>query len=191
MVTEYKHVYIPVNKYACLSAYKTACSILGMEYGERLKAARRHARITQQQLADRMDNVVTQAAISYLENSDATGSEYTVQFALACGVSPAWLASEQGDMLEIAYTVHDPDLIRAVKAMEPMGSETRYEIIRQIDFLSSFIGHQPDEKPQQIEPTAPPLALPPPESAPKRPASAVSGGPPKLQKKHIRRKKTS
>lgn len=71
-----------------------------MKYGERLKAARKFANMTQIELADKIGGGITQAGISYLENGDATGSEFTVQFAIACCVSPIWLALEQGDMTD-------------------------------------------------------------------------------------------
>lgn len=71
-----------------------------MKYGERLKLSRKHAGITQAELATRIGNGVTQAGISYLEKSEATGSEFTAQFAEACGVRPIWLASEIGPMID-------------------------------------------------------------------------------------------
>lgn len=61
-----------------------------MIYGERLKAARLHAKLSQAELAELAK--VSQANISKLEKGDATGSEYTVQFATACNICPIWLA---------------------------------------------------------------------------------------------------
>lgn len=68
------------------------CLYLLMLYGQRLKAARLYSGLTQAVLADRSG--CKQTNVSKLELGLARGSDYTVQFALACGVSPAWLASE-------------------------------------------------------------------------------------------------
>jgi len=67
-----------------------------MKYGERLKSARVSAKLTQTELGDKVG--VTQANISKLEIGQAEGSEYTVQFASVCGVSPEWLATGIGEM---------------------------------------------------------------------------------------------
>lgn len=80
-----------------------------MKYGERLKAARDHAGLTQKQLADAVK--ISQPTLSGLETGDAIGSSFTVQLARACGVSPDWLADEVGDMLSTAYTITDPQII--------------------------------------------------------------------------------
>lgn len=63
-----------------------------MKYGERLAKARDFARLKQAELAEKSG--ASQQTISYLENGDSTGSEFTVQFAEACGVRPEWLAME-------------------------------------------------------------------------------------------------
>jgi transcriptional regulator with XRE-family HTH domain len=78
-----------------------------MKYGERLKAARHSAKLTQAGLANKTGNAVTQQNISLLEAGEASGSEFTVQLALACGVRPEWLALEQGPMVISAYTEND------------------------------------------------------------------------------------
>lgn len=131
MHPEYKAIYIPVNKRACLFENKYACSIDFMKYGERLKIARDYADLTQTQLADRVGNIVTQANISYLEKSDATGSEFTVQFASACGVAPIWLASETGDMVSCDFVV-DPRLRHAMALLEPLPSYAIDHVIQEI-----------------------------------------------------------
>lgn len=69
-----------------------------MNYSERLKKARQNAKLSQATLAEKVQ--ISQANISKLEVSSATGSKYTLQIANACGVNPDWLATGYGDMLE-------------------------------------------------------------------------------------------
>ena len=85
-----------------------------MNYGKRLYTARKHAGFSQKQLADAIKNACSQENISKLERSDASGSEYTAQFANACGVRAMWLAAEQGDMVD-GYYVDDPKLKAALQ----------------------------------------------------------------------------
>lgn len=126
---QYKPIYNFVNKEPCLFFYNQACSVPRMKYGQRLKAARRHAKLSQEQLAEKIGNVTSQANISYLENSDATGSEYTVQFADACGVRPMWLAEEQGDMVD-GYYVERAQLVHLLKVAEPLPDYAVDQLVR-------------------------------------------------------------
>jgi transcriptional regulator with XRE-family HTH domain len=66
------------------------------EYGARLYAARKHARLTQVALAK-----AAGMSQSTLQEAETTGlkSTYTAQLAAACGVSPQWLATGEGAML--------------------------------------------------------------------------------------------
>lgn len=107
MPQEYNQGSTSVNNYGSLTAYDHGYRFSEMKYGERLRKARHdHAKLTQQQLADKIKNVCTQENISKLERSDANGSEFTAQFAEACGVRAMWLAEEKGDMVDGFY-VHD------------------------------------------------------------------------------------
>lgn len=65
-----------------------------MKYGERLKYIRELAQLSQTALAEAAGT--SQANVSKLEIGEATGSEFTAQFADACGVDPMWLAAEKG-----------------------------------------------------------------------------------------------
>lgn len=78
-----------------------------MNYGERLKLAREHAGLSQDELASRVG--IKQPSLSYLENpkSKATGSEHTVRFARACGVNVDWLSDETGQMMSGSYPLSD------------------------------------------------------------------------------------
>lgn len=67
-----------------------------MRYGERLRQARKQAKLTQAELAEKIGGICSQENISKLERGDATGSAFTIQFAAACGVDPMWLAVGRG-----------------------------------------------------------------------------------------------
>ena len=99
---------------------QTACTVHSMKYGERLKCAREYAKLTQNELVLKLEKIISQAGISYLESSDATCSEFTVQFANACGVNASWLATEEGDML----TYSNDDRI-ALEIAHGLGAQER------------------------------------------------------------------
>lgn len=111
-----------------------------MKYGERLKAARTYAGLTQGELADRVKNATTQANISYLENSDATGSELTAQFAAACGINALWLATEEGSMIS-KYQTSDEKIIRAAMLMEQLPEVAKDHTIKEIAETAELIDH--------------------------------------------------
>jgi len=69
---------------------------MATEFGKRLKAAREHAGLTQQQLAEKAQ--IAQSTIASAEMKGA-GSRKTVQIAAVCGVSSHWLATGEGDMV--------------------------------------------------------------------------------------------
>jgi phage repressor protein C with HTH and peptisase S24 domain len=75
---------------------------MSTEYGNRLKAAQKHAGLTQKDLAKRVG--MGQGTLSALM-SEGHGSSFTVQLASTCGVSPHWLATGEGEMLPRAYTL--------------------------------------------------------------------------------------
>lgn len=62
----------------------------------RLKKARNYARLTQAQLSERSG--VKQQMISKLELGQSFETSKLVELAIACGVRPEWLATEQGEM---------------------------------------------------------------------------------------------
>jgi len=138
MTRQYKQIYKFVNKPPCLFLYNRACNVFSMKYGQRLKMARKYAGLTQQQLADKVGGINTQANISYLENSDATGSEFTVQFAHACGVRALWLAEEQGEMVD-GYVVDDQRLVHLVKVCEALPSYAVDQLVQQGDAMAKLV----------------------------------------------------
>ncbi|TBV95983.1 LexA family transcriptional regulator [Azotobacter chroococcum] len=68
-----------------------------MNLSQRMKAARKHAGLTQRQLAEAVN--VEQPLISQLETGKTLKSAHMAQMAKVCGVSAIWLASGEGEML--------------------------------------------------------------------------------------------
>lgn len=110
-----------------------------MEYGERLKLARKHANLTQDALAD--ESGVKQPSISYLENirNECTGSEFTARFARVCGVSVDWLADEIGEMVPVIYQTTDPKIIAVAKVMEPMPEYAKDAAVKDVAEVAELI----------------------------------------------------
>lgn len=108
-----------------------------MNFSERLKAARQHAQLTQAQLAEATG--IAQPTISYLENSNATGSEFTARFARVCGVSCDWLADELGAMVPIVYSTSDPKMIAALRVMEPMPEFAKDAAVKSVTEIAQLI----------------------------------------------------
>jgi len=69
-----------------------------MTLGERVKAARKHAKLTQVQLAAKVG--VSQQVLARLEGDGATGTKALAMIAAECSVSPRWLATGDGHMLD-------------------------------------------------------------------------------------------
>lgn len=126
-----------VNNYSSLTAYRRVYRFSAMRYGERLRTARTHAKLTQQQLADRINNVCTQENISKLERSDATGSEFTAQFAEACGIRAMWLAEEQGEMVDGIY-VHDERIKHLVQVCQELADYDVQRLVQAGDALKEL-----------------------------------------------------
>jgi transcriptional regulator with XRE-family HTH domain len=135
MTPSYKLTCISVNKLACLFLNQPTCNVRNMKYGERLKSSRELAKLTQVALAEKIGSGITQAGISYLEKGDATGSEFTVQFAVACGVRPEWLAEEKGEMIDGIY-IEDVRIKNAVLILEQLKAE--YRLDDALDVLNSI-----------------------------------------------------
>lgn len=119
-----------------------------MKYGERLKQARGHANLTQKGLAERINYLCTQENISKLENGDATGSEFTVQFATACDVSPVWLAEEKGEMIGGLF-IADAKIRHAMQLLQPLPGYAVDHVIQEIIDTAQLIeraAESPDKK---------------------------------------------
>jgi transcriptional regulator with XRE-family HTH domain len=111
-----------------------------MSYGTRLKKAREHAGYTQAELAEKA-KVGSQVNISKLERMSASGSEFTVQYAMACGVNPVWLATGEGEMIDGLY-IHDQKLQRVMALMEEMPEYAVDQAIKSIASIKELIDHK-------------------------------------------------
>ena len=80
---------------------------MSTDFGKRIKTARKHAKLTQVDLAEKIN--VAQASLSHLENSGFSSS-HTVQIATACGVSAHWLATGEGDMVPTGSKAEAPNV---------------------------------------------------------------------------------
>ena len=110
-----------------------------MTYGERLRAARLRAGMTQGDLAKAVNYVCQQSNISKLERTDPAGSEYTVHFARALKVDPAWLAMGIGSMERVKEPIellpdHEQRLLRAFRGLT---EEQKENAIRGLAALSA------------------------------------------------------
>ena len=75
---------------------QNSLSRMATDFGTRIKTARKHAKLTQVQLAAAVG--LKQSTISEAESTAFTSS-YTAQIANACRVNAHWLATGEGDML--------------------------------------------------------------------------------------------
>lgn len=96
--TSDKSAYIVGNKEPYLQAHKRTYIFARMNLSQRIKAARKHAGLTQRQLAEAVK--VEQPLISQLETGKTLKSAHIAQMAKVCGVSAIWLASGEGEMLQ-------------------------------------------------------------------------------------------
>lgn len=69
-----------------------------MNYSQRLKAARKHAKLTQAELSKAVG--ITQTSISDLETGKSASSTFGASIARICGVSALWLETGEGSMTE-------------------------------------------------------------------------------------------
>lgn len=81
-----------------LQAYGGSHINAAMEFKDRLKAARRHGKVTQADLAKKLG--IDQSSISNLESGKSASSSYSYQIAKICGVNPDWLVMGIGEMVE-------------------------------------------------------------------------------------------
>ncbi len=85
------------DKEPYLQAYKRTYRLAVMSLlKDRIKQARKHAGLTQRELADAVG--VSQPVISQLEKGDNLQSVHLLKIAVACSVNAAWLADGEGEM---------------------------------------------------------------------------------------------
>lgn len=66
-------------------------------FGERVKKAREHKKLSQEDLAKALG--ITQPAVSQLEAGPAQKSKFVVEIAEITGVRIQWLSKEEGEMV--------------------------------------------------------------------------------------------
>lgn len=94
-----------------------------MTVGARVKLARKHSGLSQQQLAEKIK--VKQPTISELERGLSQSSAYLVQIAQACDVDPEWLATGKGVMTrKLAQEVQDAKPAYTLGSFDPWDSNT-------------------------------------------------------------------
>ncbi len=108
-----------------------------MTLGERIAIARKHAKLTQKGLADKLNGLMTQQNISLLERNLINGSEFIVQIAMACNVRPEWLAVENGEMTDGLY-VENEKIKKAVLIMQDLPDYALDEAIKGLDSVSKL-----------------------------------------------------
>lgn len=94
--SSYGNTHILVYGQSRLQEYGRAHIVPRMEFKDRLKAARKYAKLTQARLAEIVG--IDQTSISDLERGKSQSSSYVAQIAKACRVSAIWLASGEGEM---------------------------------------------------------------------------------------------
>lgn len=106
-----------------------------MNLSARIKAARKHARLTQRELAERVG--IAQTAISQLESGKTLRSSYLMDIASVCGVSTFWLAEGAGPM------VRDPALMAKLISSGDIPLENAPELARYADEQGAAITLEP------------------------------------------------
>lgn len=94
---KYRISYKHKHRHTCLQRYRHAYIKARMEYKDRVKAARRHKKLTQLELSAAVG--ITQASVSDLERGKSVSSSYNARIAEVCGVSAVWLETGKGEML--------------------------------------------------------------------------------------------
>lgn len=105
---------------------------MSTEYGKRLKAAQKHANLTQKALASRVG--MGQGSLSELMSS-GQGSAFTVQLAAACGVDAHWLATGEGEMLPHQNLIRRADNVSVgpkITGMVPILNKVNAGMYREI-----------------------------------------------------------
>jgi transcriptional regulator with XRE-family HTH domain len=106
-----------------------------MTLGERLRIAREHAGLSQEELGAKA--CCGQGVVSKIERGDQDSTGYVVKLATACGVRPEWLDDEQGEMIDGLY-VSDPRLKHMLTVAQALPD---YAIDRAVKGLDTLAEH--------------------------------------------------
>lgn len=100
-----------------------------MKLGERLRLARKYAKLTQEELGDKAG--CGQGVVSKIERGDQDNTAYVVKLAQACGVSITWLDSGEGEMLDETYVVlKDTIEYKVQQVMSQMDDRTKQQLLK-------------------------------------------------------------
>lgn len=121
-----------------MSASTQSSSVHSMDttLSDRLKKARKHAGLTQVQLAEKSGT--TQQTISNIERGIQDGSGELVSIAIACGVRAEWLEQKHGSMI-LAYSTTDPRMGNTMKVLESLPPDAQAYFIQNVDETAEFI----------------------------------------------------
>lgn len=110
------------ERHTFLQDQRPAFIFAAMELKDRLKQARKHAKLSQVQLAERAG--IAQASISEIERGLTRTSGHLVKFATICGVSPIWLSEGTGSMqaTEHSNVEQGPPIITPTRRIEIVGT---------------------------------------------------------------------
>lgn len=86
------------------------CEGSEMDLGTRIKTARKHAGLTQLQLGKLVG--LSQQMIQKLESGKADATVSLLDICIETGVSPRWLARDEGEMLDSQPLILNPEIIR-------------------------------------------------------------------------------
>lgn len=133
----YNRSYKTVNNLSCFTLNKHGCNVQSMKFSERLKAARKYAELTQQQLVDKLPlradgkAMMSQANLAKMEKNEKTeGSNFSYYIAIACGINPEWLINEAGSMTSQPYTTQDSIEQKVLAVMAPMSEYEKVQFLR-------------------------------------------------------------
>lgn len=98
-----------------------------MKLGERLRAARKHAGMSQEELGDKAG--CGQGVVSKIERGDQDTTAYVVKLARACGVSVDWLDDGSGEMLGIPHP-QTPEQLKVLQAMANMPKHQQQNLVK-------------------------------------------------------------
>lgn len=99
-----------------------------MKLGQRIAIARKHAKLSQEELALRVG--CTQGLISKLERGDQDETGLIVKIAKETGVNPIWLDSEEGTFESQNNYPISTELEYHLKVMQNLPDYARTEVIR-------------------------------------------------------------
>ncbi|KQT37700.1 helix-turn-helix domain-containing protein [Methylophilus sp. Leaf414] len=106
-----------------------------MKFSERVKKARKYAKMSQESLALAVG--CSQGLISKIERGEQEETAYVVKIARACKVNVDWLDAETGEMAEpdFHYPPNSPES-KALSVMQQMDEATKYQAVRLLNSLA-------------------------------------------------------